>query len=191
MSETAGRWLRIWSLPVRLLHWSLAGCVAIAWLTPHGPSWLHDGAGYAVLGLIGARIVIGVLGQRSERFSSFAFDWRKTLDYAHRMFAGREPRYLGHNPLGSWMIFSLLATSLAAGVSGWLYTTDRFWGVAWVEAVHGRFADLLLVLVGCHVAGVLVTSIRQGENLVAAMIHGRKPRTTRRHPEDAVPVGDP
>ena len=65
--------------------------------------------------------------------------------------------------------------------SGWLYTTDAYWGVERVERLHALLAllaDLLLVLAGLHVAGVLFTSARQRENLVAAMVHGRKPRTT-------------
>jgi cytochrome b len=61
------------------------------------------------------------------------------------------------------------------GVSGWLYTTDRFWGVEWVEQLHRWLANALWTLVGLHVAGVLYASVRHRENLVAAMLHGRKP----------------
>jgi len=84
---------------------------------------------------------------------------------------------MGHNPLGGWMIVALLATALAAAISGWVYTTDAFWGVAWVERVHVFFAELLLVLAALHVAGVAFTSIRHRENLVAAMLHGKKRAT--------------
>ena len=72
------------------------------------------------------------------------------------------------------MIVALLVTATVVGVSGWLYTTDRFWGVEWVESVHRWFTNALWVLVGLHVAGVLYTSLRHRENLVAAMVHGRK-----------------
>ena len=84
---------------------------------------------------------------------------------------------MGHNPLGGWMIVALLATALAAAISGWVYTTDAFWGVAWVERVHVFFAELLLLLAALHVAGVAFTSIRHRENLVAAMLHGKKRAT--------------
>lgn len=72
------------------------------------------------------------------------------------------------------MIVALLTTAFAAAASGWIYTTDAFWGIEWVEAMHVFFAELLLVLASLHVAGVIFTSIRQRENLIAAMIHGRK-----------------
>jgi cytochrome b len=61
-----------------------------------------------------------------------------------------------------------------AGASGWLYTTDRFWGVAWVGELHSAAADVLLGLVAAHVAGVLFASYNERENLIAAMLHGRK-----------------
>ena len=80
------------------------------------------------------------------------------------------------------MIVTILATIAATGVTGWLYTTSRFWGVEWMEVLHGT-GGRSVGLVGLHVAGVIFTSFRQGENLVAAMVHGRKPPTTRRHPE--------
>ena len=60
--------------------------------------------------------------------------------------------------------------------SGWLYTTDRFWGVEWVEDLHDGLTNVLIGLVIIHVAGVIWTSLRGRENLVAAMFHGRKRR---------------
>jgi cytochrome b len=85
-------------------------------------------------------------------------------------------------------IFTLWGTSpsTATGLTGWLYTTNQLWGVAWVENLHSGLSNLLLILIGLHISGVLFTSWRQGENLVASMIHGRKPLVTKRHPEDAV-----
>jgi cytochrome b len=72
------------------------------------------------------------------------------------------------------MIIALLLTVALVGASGWLYTTDRFWGVEWVEILHSKLADLLLILAGVHVLGALYTSFRHRENLVAALIHGHK-----------------
>ena len=59
-------------------------------------------------------------------------------------------------------------------MTGWLYTTDRFWGVEWVGELHEGLAEALLVLIALHVAGVAFASWRHHENLVAAMLHGRK-----------------
>jgi cytochrome b len=72
---------------------------------------------------------------------------------------------------------SISTRSIPVCISGWVYTTDAFWGVAWVERVHVFFAELLLVLAALHVAGVAFTSIRHRENLVAAMLHGKKRAT--------------
>jgi cytochrome b len=72
------------------------------------------------------------------------------------------------------MILALLLTVAAASLSGWLYETDAYWGNEFVEKVHSFFGHLFIPLVAMHVVGVIFTSIRQKENLVASMIHGRK-----------------
>lgn len=90
------------------------------------------------------------------------------------MLAHQEARHIGPNPLGGWMILALLSIAAFAGSSDWLYTTDAYWGVEWVEDPHEAMAILLLVLVALHVAGVAAASWRHRENLVAAMIHGKK-----------------
>ena len=178
--------LKVWTPAIRLIHWGLAFSVVVAWITHHGPPWLHDGAGYVVLALVFSRFLVGCAGRRQDRFSSFVAGPTATLEYARRVLSRTEARYLGHNPLGGWMIVTLLGTGFVASISGWLYTTDRFWGLAWMETVHGTTADLLVLLACVHVAGVIFTSIRQGENLAASMIHGRKRRITARHPESPI-----
>ena len=166
--------ISVWDTAVRVLHWFLVFSVTVAWLTDDGPGWLHDAAGYAALFVVALRVLWGLVGPATARFRSFLRPPGATLAYAKAVRDRTEPRHLGHNPLGGWMIVALLLTVAATGLSGWLYTTDAFWGVAWVEAVHETFANLLLGLIALHIAGVVFTSFRQRENLVAAMIHGRK-----------------
>ena len=72
------------------------------------------------------------------------------------------------------MVVALLALVALVGFTGWLYTTDRFWGVPWVEELHESLSDALFAFVALHIAGVAFTSLRHRENLVAAMLHGRK-----------------
>jgi cytochrome b len=170
----AERTVRVWDPLVRIGHWSLALSVLFAWLTRHSPGSWHEWVGYGSLAIVAIRLVWGWSGSQYARFAQFLRGPGPTLAYALAMLRGREPRSLGHNPLGGWMIGALLLMVTLVGASGWLYTTDRYWGVEWVERLHDALANVLFVLVGLHVAGVIYASLRHRENLVAAMIHGRK-----------------
>lgn len=166
--------VRVWDPLVRIGHWLLAASVLLAWLTRHSPGAWHEWIGYASLLIVAVRIVWGGFGSLHARFSDFIKGPRATLSYVAALVRGREPRTLGHNPLGGWMIVALLLTVALTGASGWLYTTDRFWGVEWVERVHAGLTNLLIGLVVLHLAGVFYASFSHRENLIAAMIHGRK-----------------
>jgi cytochrome b len=169
--------MKVWDPAVRLLHWTLVLAVAgasasllSAW--PWGG--LHQPAGWLALAVVVLRLAWGLVGSRQARFTSFLRSPRATLAYARLALRGHEPRHLGHNPLGGWMIVTLLATLGGICITGWLYTTERFWGVGWVENLHEGLTNVLIVLVVLHVGGVIFSSLRHGENLVAAMVHGRK-----------------
>ena len=170
--------MKVWDRFVRVAHWTLVTCVLAAWATgevkikPLEP--LHEWLGYGVLAVIAARLVWGFIGSRYARFAQFIAGPARGLAYARAVLGGSEPRYLGHNPLGGWMIVALLATAAAASLTGWLSITDRYWGVAWVEETHEVLSNLLIALAVLHVAGVVYTSLRQRENLVAAMWTGVK-----------------
>jgi cytochrome b len=164
----------VWDRLVRLIHWTLIVAIVVAWLTRHGGGRWHEVAGYLAVTLVVVRIAWGWLGSRYARFSQFVRSPTATLRYAQAVAQHREPRYLGHNPLGAWMIVALIVTIIAVCFTGWLYTTDTYWGVEWVERWHDFLADALLVLVSLHVAGVIFSSTRHRENLVAAMFTGRK-----------------
>jgi len=166
--------VRVWDWLVRIGHWTLVASVVVAWFTRHGGGWVHERAGYAAIAVVLVRLARGLIGSSHARFASFVRAPAFALRYAQLVTAGREPRYLGHNPLGGWMIVALLTCALAAAASGWLYTTDRFWGVEWVEELHEGLSNLLFALAGVHIAGVVFASWRHRENLVAAMWHGRK-----------------
>lgn len=169
-----GPMVPVWSVPVRLLHWGLATTVLICWFIGEANIGLHIAAGYVALALASIRTVWGFIGDRHARFSAFVRSRRIVLGYARDLIGHRERHYLGHNPLGGWMICLLLALTIATCVSGWLYTLDAFWGYAWVEWLHRGTAWTLATLVVGHLAGVAHTSWRYRENLVAAMVTGRK-----------------
>lgn len=166
--------VRVWSPAVRLFHWCLVGSFAIAWLSADEIKDLHEWAGYAVAALVAFRVAMGIAGSGYARFGQFVRGPRSTLAYAGDVASGREARYLGHNPLGGVMVVALLASLALLALTGWLQTTDAYWGVEWVEEMHELLANAMLALVLLHVGGVVLASLRHRENLVRAMITGRK-----------------
>lgn len=166
--------VRVWDRFVRLFHWSLVALIAGVWLTADGPKALHEQLGYVIGGLIAARVVWGLTGPRHARFSDFVRGPGAVLAYLRDLMAGRERRYLGHNPAGGAMIVALLLTIWGTVLTGWLQTTDAFWGSSAMEEIHEVLATLILVMVALHVAGVLVESLRHGENLILSMLTGTK-----------------
>lgn len=170
--------MRVWDLFVRIGHWTLVFAVLGAWLTAEmkgkPAAVVHEWLGYLVLLVLALRIPWGWIGTRYARFAQFVRSPAQTVAYAKAVATGSEPRYIGHNPLGAWMIVALIVMAAAAGLSGWLYVTDRFWGAKWLEETHEVLANGLLALVGLHVAGVVFASLRHRENLVRAMLSGRK-----------------
>lgn len=165
---------RVWDPLVRIGHWLLALSIALAWFTKEGGGIWHEWIGYVSIALVALRVVWGGVGSRYARFTQFVRSPAATWRYARQLWQGRKIRYIGHNPLGGWMILVLLVNTALAGLSGWLYTTNAYWGEKWLEDLHEAFAISLLVFVALHVAGVIATSVFQRENLVAAMLNGYK-----------------
>ncbi len=175
----AGRIVPVWSPGLRLLHWTLAMSMVASFATQEGGGRVHEWTGYLALAAATLRVLLGCMAGGFWRFPQFVRTVPDTLAYARAVWHKRERHYLGHNPLGGWMVLALalLADALPTGLTGWLFTTDRFWGVEWLEELHGALGQallVLLVLLVLHVAGVIFTSVRQRENLVAAMLDGRK-----------------
>ncbi len=166
--------MRVWDAPVRLLHWGMVATVAVAWWSSDDTGPLHENTGYVVIALLAARLAWGFRGSHYARFAQFVRAPRATLAYARAALAGHAPRYIGHNPLGGWMVLALLTDLGLLGFTGWLYTTDMFWGYGWLANLHKCLGWTLLALIALHVAGMLWTSWQHRENLVRAMVTGEK-----------------
>jgi len=165
--------VRVWNPFIRVFHWSLV----IAFFTSYFGNddfTVHNTAGYVVLGLVLLRIPWGFVGPKNDRFAHFVRGPWHTFRYLINLFRGRPDHHLGHNPAGAWMIVTLLIVLLVTTLSGVLMTTDAYWGNAFVEDVHYYSSDLVLVLIGGHLLGVLVSSVLHRENLILAMFTGRK-----------------
>jgi cytochrome b len=166
--------VRVWDPLVRIFHWSLVGLFTFAFLT--GDEWQkpHEVAGYTIAGLIAFRVVWGLIGSRYARFASFIYRPSTVAGFLADTMRMKARRYLGHNPAGGMMVAGLLLAIVGISLSGWMMTTDAYWGVGWVEELHEAAAFTALGLVALHVGGVIVASFEHGENLVRAMVTGRK-----------------
>ncbi len=169
-----GRRLRVWDPLVRLLHWALAISLLVSWLGTFAIAGAHQPAGYLALALVLSRVAWGFVGGTYARFTQFVRGPRATWAYLRAMCRHAEPRHVGHNPLGGWMVLALLVCVCGLALTGWLYTTDVLWGDETVDRLHQMLAWGLLALVCLHVAGVAFTSWRQRENLIGAMFSGEK-----------------
>jgi cytochrome b len=132
----------VWDPVVRIFHWSLVLSMGIAWLSTNSFEDLHSWAGYVAGALIALRLLWGFIGTRYARFVQFVKPPRSVLEYLRAMAAGREARYLGHNPAGGAMIVVLIIAAAATAISGWMLTTDAFWGVAWAQRRRGDPGEL-------------------------------------------------
>jgi cytochrome b len=166
--------VRVWDPFVRIFHWALVGLFTLAFLT--GEDWMsaHRLAGYAIGALVALRIVWGVVGSENARFRNFVYAPKAISAYLKDMLAFRAGRYLGHNPAGGAMIVALILALIVIVTTGYMMTTNAYWGVEWVEDLHKATVYGTLGLVGLHVAGVIFASIEHRENLVRSMITGLK-----------------
>ncbi len=177
-----GTRILVWDAPVRVVHWVLAASFAGAYLTAESAQWrlAHVILGYTVAGLACFRVLWGVVGSRYARFTSFVRGPRAIAAYLGSLLRGQPQHFVGHNPAGALTVIVLLFLALAVGVSGWATYTPA--GGATYEDVHNVLANLMLIVVGIHIVGALVSSWLHRENLVAAMITGFK----RGAPADAI-----
>jgi cytochrome b len=164
----------VWDIVVRLFHWSLATAfLANAFFTRPGKD-LHETVGYVVIGLLALRLVWGLVGTRHARFADFLPTPSAVLGQLRDMATGRRHVHPGHSPLGAVMIYNLLGTLAAIGLTGWMMTTVTFFGVEWVEEAHEALVTWAEISVVIHIAAVILESRRLRVNLPKSMLTGYK-----------------
>jgi cytochrome b len=179
--------VKVWDPFVRIFHWALVLSFTVAYASGEELQRLHLYAGYAVGGLVLMRMVWGIIGTRHARFIDFVCRPAEVSNFLGDTLRLRARRYLGHNPAGGAMIVLMLSTLLITVVTGIaLYGIEDGAGPLAtlagasatmkeaLEEVHEFFANLMLFLILLHLAGVLLESLIHHENLIKAMINGRK-----------------
>ena len=184
--------VRVWDVPVRLVHWATVIAVALSWWTGEtGRLEWHRWSGYALLGLVTFRIYWGFFGSSTARFRQFVRGPRAIAGYLR----GAWDVAAGHNPLGALSVLALIVLLLlqvtlglfAVDVDGIesgplsLYVSFETGRLAaeWHEAVF----NVLLALTALHIVAIAWYRVVKKEKLVEAMIHG-----TRAYPQDLPPV---
>ncbi|MBH9551907.1 cytochrome b/b6 domain-containing protein [Inhella gelatinilytica] len=162
---------RVWDAPVRVLHGLSALCFAGAWLTAEVDRLrpLHISLGLCLAALMALRVLWGLVGSPTARFSHFLKGPTAVVKHFTELTQGRLQAHAGHNPAGGWAVVGLIGLSLASAATGWLTWT----GGETFEDLHEGVATAALALVGLHLAAVALTSHLSQRNLVASMVHGR------------------
>lgn len=172
----------VWDAPVRVFHWLMVACFVGAYLSAESERWrlVHVTLGYTMAGLVAFRVAWGFVGTRHARFSSFVRGPTAVAGYLRALVGGRPDPGAGHNPAGALAILALLVMTVVVTAAGWATYNDV--GGGWTEDLHEGAANAMLALVGVHVVGVVLASWLHRENLIGAMVTGRKHAL----PEDAV-----
>ncbi len=188
--EATGRPVRVWDGATRLFHWALVALIVSAYVTrnySHDPTlYLHRLNGYAILTLLLFRLMWGVVGSSTSRFSAF-FPWPvPALRYASALLRGKPLHYLGHNPLGAALILLMLLAVAAQACTG-LFTSDDTLAQGPLydhvsEAVSKRAGSyhalgfwIIAGLAALHIVANLVYQFVLKDRLITSMVTGTKP----------------
>jgi cytochrome b len=176
----------VWDAATRLFHWAVAALVVAAYVTWR-LNWMdwHARAGYAVLGAVLFRILLGFLGSETTRFTRFLAPPRAALRHLSRGFRREPDIQAGHNPAGGWMVVLLLLLLLGETLSGLYVANDVADEGPLTElvpaplanaitALHSILWDALLAAVLLHLVAIFIYAAVKGHNLVLPMITGRK-----------------
>ncbi|MCC6470566.1 MAG: cytochrome b/b6 domain-containing protein [Alphaproteobacteria bacterium] len=187
--SSSGVAVRVWDLPTRLFHWGLVVLIVFSFVTGKmGRIEWHMYSGKVILALVLFRVLWGFAGNEHARFAGFLRGPGETIGYALATVRGTAQRYLGHNPMGGWSALAMVLLIGFQAISGMFATDDIYTDGPLkylvsddtskrLTTLHRYGVNVLLVLVGLHVAAVLFYLLVKKDNLVGAMVTGRKRAT--------------
>lgn len=177
----------LWDLPTRLVHWLLVVLLLVAWFTGGENMQLHRWTGYTILGLLVFRLWWGVAGGSTARFAHFLTGPGKTLAYLRTLGSRSAGETAGHNPLGAWSVLAMIVVMLVQVGLG-LFASDidglesgplshlvDFDASRAAAELHELTFRVLQALVALHIAAVAFYWIWKRQNLIGAMITGKRP----------------
>lgn len=184
------RSVEIWGLAIRLFHLLLILAIIGMWYTAEVGAGLdfpmvwHARLGYCVIGLVVFRVIWGLVGSGHARFGRFVVSPRMTWRYTLDFLTERARRHAGHNPLGGWMMLTMLLVLAIQAASGLFITDDLLFEGPLHDRVPASVAErlgwvhhtnitLLWGLIVLHLMAIVWHGLR-GEWLIWAMVHGRK-----------------
>lgn len=183
--------VQAWDVPTRVFKWLFVAVVAAAWATKKyavEPSQWHSWCGYAALVLVIFRVLWGLCGGYTARFSTFVANPRTVARYVWTEIRGHRCHYLGHNPLGGWMTIALLGAVGAQAILG-LFSSPADWlaaegplahtisdpMVTIATRLHRSGINVIMFLVAVHVSANVYQDVFRRAGLIRAMITGNKP----------------
>lgn len=179
--------IKLWDVPVRLIHWSLVLLLpALWWSGETGKLDLHQKMGLIMLGLVVFRILWGIFGSETARFTSFIKGPGRVLSYLKTLFSGGSTPSVGHNPLGAIstiLILGLLGAQVGFGLfaqdvdgleSGPLSYLVSYDGADTAREWHHLLFSLIQLVVLLHIIAILFYTFVKRDRLVGPMITGRK-----------------
>lgn len=178
---------KVWDLPTRLVHWLFVFCVAFSWWSVENKQmeW-HVWSGLTLLGLLVFRIYWGFAGPETARFSHFVKGPATVLGYLGKLFKPNYRAAFGHNPLGALSVVALLlALVTQVGLGLFATDTDYLYSGPLNHLVDGDTADdltdwhedffnVLLALIGLHLAAIAFYLVAKRINLIGPMLTGRR-----------------
>ena len=175
----------VWDIPTRVAHWLLVTAFILSFITGDSEEWrlFHVAMGYAVAGVLVFRVFWGIAGTRYARFASFLFPPRQLFSYLGTLLKGKSGHWLGHNPAGSYAIYTLILLGFATVISGFADYAEM--AGEWMEEAHHVLSYTMLGIAVFHVLGAILSSCVYQENLVMSMLNGYKQGES----EDAIESG--
>lgn len=170
---------RVNDLATRTFHWLFAFSFLGAYVTADFERLrgVHVALGYTMLGLLGFRIVWGLVGPKHVRLKllfgklSGLRGWFN--DVRHASSIQTIPWKQGQNLLMALVVAGLLVLVLPLVGSGYLVNNDL--GGKFIESAHEFFGELYLWIVVGHLGLIALISLLRLRNMASPMLTGRVP----------------